>query len=231
MRGESSAEPQPIDIGIDLPSPGDAHEPADWDAKSSQYVADARRESACLRWEALATEMPKMVETDWNRPVFERNADAISAVRNWSHNSKGLLLTGPTGRGKTRAILDLLRRLAVDEGHDFRYWHASTWFSELQKQNRFGRDEAHSWVSATAIHGTVVIDDLGQEAIGTVKGEDWAQSWLFRFLDVRLAHGLPLIVTTNLSASSIAGTAQRAEIRADPLIRRLLDLCEVIKFI
>jgi len=231
MRGEPVINPKPISFDIDLLAPGSDHEPSDWDAKSSQYVADARRESARLRWDALAAEMPKMVETDWTRPGFEPNAEAINAVRNWSHNSKGLLLTGPTGRGKTRAILDLLRRLAVDEGHDFRYWHASTWFSELQKQNRFGRDEAHAWVGATAIHGTVVIDDLGQEAISTVKGEDWAQSWLFRFLDVRLAHGLPLIVTTNLSASSIAGTAQRAEIRADPLIRRLLDLCEVVKFV
>jgi DNA replication protein DnaC len=125
----------------------------------------------------------------------------------------------------------LLRKLALDDGQDFRYWHASEWFSELQKQNRYGRDEASSWVGATAVRPIVVIDDLGQEAIGTVKGEDWAQAWFFRFLDIRLSHGLPLIVSTNLSATTIAGTAQRSEIRSDPLIRRLIDLCDVVRFV
>lgn len=226
-----SNEPQTLPIPIDLPAPDETAEPTDWEAKSARYVAEARRESARKRWEALAAEQPEMIETDWDRSHFDANRNAIDSILGWERSPRGLLLSGPTGRGKTRAILALLRRLALDDGEDFRYWHASEWFSQLQKQNRYGRDEAHLWVSATAVRPIVVIDDLGQEAMSTVKGEDWAQSWFFRFLDVRLAHGLPLIVTTNLSASAIAGTAQRAEIRSDPLIRRLMDLCEVVRFI
>jgi DNA replication protein DnaC len=226
-----SDEPQTIPIPIDLPQPGENDTTTDWEAKSARYVAEARRASALKRWDVLAAELPEMVETDWTRTHFDTNRAAIESVIRWQRNAKGLLLSGPTGRGKTRAIMALLRKLALDDGQDFRYWHASEWFSELQKQNRYGRDEASSWVGATAVRPIVVIDDLGQEAMSTVKGEDWAQAWFFRFLDVRLAHGLPLIVTTNLSASAIAGTAQRAEIRSDPLIRRLMDLCEVVRFV
>jgi DNA replication protein DnaC len=202
----------------------------DWDRVSADYIAEARRETAKLRWERLADEMPLMVETDWERPQFDANRAALETVLNWEHQPKGLLLTGPTGRGKTRAILSMIRRQALGEGRDFRYWHASSWFSELQRQCKYGQDESRSWVEATAVRPLVVIDDLGQEAIGSAR-EDWAQSWWFRFLDVRLGKGLPLIVTTNLSASAIAGTSERSEIRADPLIRRLLDLCDVIKFV
>ena len=225
-------QPERISVPFDASSEAiEAPSPEHWQNVSKRYIAEAQRQSANDRWQLLAAEMPQMVETDWSRTHFDRNREAIEAVQGWEHGNRGMLLTGPTGRGKTRAILDLLQRLALDDGQDFRYWHASTWFSELQKQNRFGRDEASSWVSATAVRPIVVIDDLGQEAIGTVKGEDWAQAWFFRFLDIRLSHALPLIVTTNLTASTIAGTAERAEIRADPLIRRLLDLCDVVKFV
>ena len=228
MPGDPKQLPVSFDASSELL---EARSPEYWENISRRYIEDARRQSARDRWNVLEAEMPQMVETDWSRRHFDRNREAIETVQDWESSKRGLLLTGPTGRGKTRVILDLLRRLALDDGQDFRYWHASTWFSELQKQNRFGRDEASSWVSATAVRPIVVIDDLGQEAISTVKGEDWAQAWLFRFLDVRLAHSLPLIVTTNLSASAIAGTAQRSEIRSDPLIRRLLDLCDVVKFV
>ena len=225
-------QPERISVPFDASSEAiEAPSPEHWQNVSKRYIAEAQRQSANDRWQLLAAEMPQMVETDWSRTHFDRNREAIEAVQGWEHGNRGMLLTGPTGRGKTRAILDLLQRLALDDGQDFRYWHASTWFSELQKQNRFGRDEASSWVSATAVRPIVVIDDLGQEAIGTVKGEDWAQAWFFRFLDIRLSHALPLIVTTNLTASTIAGTAQRSEIRSDPLIRRLLDLCDVVKFV
>jgi len=52
----------------------------------------------------------------------------------------------------------------------------------------------------------------------------------FRMLDLRLGArpARPLIITTNLTAAQIA--AGQAGVRADPLLRRLLDLCEVVKF-
>ena len=225
-------EPKTLPIPIEIPDgSNERRSPEEWDAKSAQFIAEAKRQSAKVRWDALEAVMPKMVETDWSRTHFDANRAAIESVLAWQRSEKGLLLSGPTGRGKTRAIMALLRKLALEDGQDFRYWHASTWFSELQKQNRYGRDEASSWVGATAVRPIVVIDDLGQEAVSTVKGEDWAQAWFFRFLDIRLAFGLPLIVSTNLSATTIAGTAQRSEIRSDPLIRRLIDLCEVVRFV
>ena len=233
MRGD---DPQPVADLLPMTASdatATANAQTDWDRVSADYIAEARRETARQRWERLACEMPEMVETDWTRAKFDANRTAIESVTAWTHQhgGKGLLLTGPTGRGKTRSILAMLQRHAIMDGQDFRYWHAATWFSELQRQNRFGREEARSWVDAVAVRPLVVIDDLGQEAIATVKGEDWAQAWFFRFLDVRLSHGLPLVVTTNLSAAGIAGTSTRSEIRADPLMRRLMDLCEVVKFV
>ena len=58
---------------------------------------------------------------------------------------------------------------------------------------------------------------------------DWAQAHFMALLDQRLGYGLPLFATTNLSAPEMAGV-QKSAVRAHPLIRRLLDLAEPVKF-
>jgi DNA replication protein DnaC len=157
------------------------------------------------------------------------NAAAIATVRGWQHGKRGILASGPTGLGKTRAIADLYRRLACEEGRDVRYFNAADWFAALGAQVKYGRDDAAGWVREMARKPIFILDDLGQEAVQK-SHEEWAQSWFFRFLDIRREHGLPLIVSTNLSAEQITGRHDRRNLRADPLLQRLLDLCEVVKF-
>lgn len=219
--------------GAEIPAPS----PDRMEQRSRELIAAAKREDARRRWETLAADAPALIETDWARPEFDRNRDALAKVAAWDSSSrKGLLLTGETGLGKTRAIIALLRRLALDDGLDFRYWQASSWFSDLSRQNQYGRDEARAWIDAVAARRIVVIDDIGQEAVDKARS-DWAQAWFFRFLDVRLAMGLPLIASTNLTAKQMAdatdatGKQASAKVRGDPLLRRLTELCEVVKFV
>ncbi|MBI2498374.1 MAG: hypothetical protein HYV75_10840 [Opitutae bacterium] len=168
--------------------------------------------------------------SDWDHPGLVPYRHAIDRVRGWQFGPKGLLLSGPTGRGKTRALFDLYRRMAHDGEHEVRYWFAGDWFARLQEEVRFGRDDARGWVEATAAHPVVILDDLGQEAVTTARA-DWSASHFFRFLDLRIATGLPLLCSTNLTADEIAGKMSRgAGIRQEPLIRRLLELTEVVKF-
>lgn len=206
--------------------------PVDWQAVSEAYAADARRRDARARFDAFAAEAPGLAETDWARPCFDANRAAIDRVLAWQYGPRGLLASGPTGRGKTRALVALYRRLACDEGREVRYCFAGDWFAALQANLNYGRDEARSWVEACARRPLVMIDDLGQEAMQTSRA-DWAQAWFFRFLDLRIGAKLPLIVSTNISARDMAGSgsADGANVRRDPLVRRLTELCEVVKFI
>lgn len=201
-------------------------QPVDWETVGVAYVSDARLRDARRRFERFIGEWPEFAETDWSRSKYDENRAAIAAITCWQAGRKGVLASGPTGRGKTRAIVDLFRRLACDEGRDVRYYFAGDWFAILQAQLNFGRDEARGWVEACARRPLVVIDDLGQEAMQTSRA-DWAQAWFFRFLDIRIGAGLPLIVSTNLTSREMA---RSHEVRGDPLVRRLTELCEIVKF-
>jgi DNA replication protein DnaC len=165
-----------------------------------------------------------------------QSADKVALVTGWQYNSRGLIVSGPTGLGKTRACVALMRRLLVDEVRDIKIYHATEFFSKMKEFDRYGRDDVEPWLRELTWASGVFIDDYGQEALQVSK-EDWARSWFFRFLDLMLGCKKPLIITTNLSARDMMeantmtrGADFRAKMRAEPLLRRLLDLCEPVKF-
>lgn len=199
-------------------------QPVDMDAAGAAYLAECKRRDCIARFETTCPDEYKT--SDWQHPGLKASADQIAKVLSWEPQRRGMLLTGPSGRGKTRSVWGLVKRLA-EQGRDVRVWHATDFFAGLQAQIKYGTDDARGWVEAIAHRPILILDDLGQESVMSARA-DWAQAWFFRLLDIRLGAGLPLIVTTNLTADTIAG--RTAGIRSDPLIRRLLDLCEVVKF-
>jgi len=201
--------------------------PFDGEAATLAFLAEARKRDAIARYEASVP--AAMRESDWADPTLALNQQQIRRVLAHQVGQRGLLLTGRTGRGKTRAMWALMRRLACDEARDIRYFHAQDWFAQLQGCLNYNRDDARGWVDAVARRPVVYIDDLGQEAIQTARSE-WAMSWFLRFLDIRVSERLPLYVTTNLEARGIAerGTS---DVRGDPMVRRLVEICEPIKFV
>lgn len=200
--------------------------PIDFGEVTRNHIAEARKRDAIARYDASVP--PGMRETDWAHPAMLPNAEQIARVLAHQAGTKGLILTGRTGRGKTRAMWALLRRLACEEARDVRYFHAQDWFSALHGCLNYGRDDARGWVEAVARRPVVFIDDLGQEAIQTARSE-WAMSWFLRFLDIRVSERLPLYVTTNLDAQGIAERGA-SSVRGDPMVRRLIEICEPIKF-
>lgn len=210
---------------LELPPPG---EPVDLDARRQAYLADALRRTAIAHYERDC--LKGYPESDWSHPGLAESKAAIERVLAWEYGPKGMLLSGPTGRGKTRSLFGLYRKLACEQGRSVRYWFAGDWFSELQGYVRYGRDDARQWVEACASHPLVILDDLGQEAVTTARS-DWAEAWFFRFLDIRISKSLPLLCSTNIGAEGIAAAFSSSKgIRANPLIRRLLDLADPVKF-
>lgn len=201
--------------------------PFDHERASTTFLSEARKRDAIARFDwAVPTTMR---ESDWGHSGMVPNRAQIDRVLAHQVGEKGLLLTGKTGRGKTRSMWALMRRLAHEEARDIRYYHASDWFSSLQGYLSYGRDDARGWVEAVARRPVVYIDDLGQEAMQTARSE-WAMSWFMRFLDIRVSERLPLYVTTNLDAHGIAERGA-SNVRGDPMVRRLIEICEPIKFV
>lgn len=194
------------------------------DARAIAYLAESKKRTAQDAYEAYCPGQYR--HYDLENPTAKANRAAHENVMQWRFGAKGLLLSGPTGQTKTRTTWELIRVLA-GQGVEVRPYHAMDWFSSLHENVKFGRDEAKEWVDAVAWRPIVFIDDYGQEA-NLRSREDWAQSWFFRFIDLRIERGLPLIITTNLSAKDIAN--KNESIKSDPLLRRLLEICEVVRF-
>ena len=201
--------------------------PFDGEAASAHFLAEARKRDAIARFDSAVP--PTMRESDWGHAGMLANRPQIERVLAHQVGAKGLLLSGRTGRGKTRSMWSLMRRLAHDEARDIRYFHAGDWFATLQGCLNYGRDDARGWVDAVARRPVVFVDDLGQEAIQTARS-DWAMSWFMRFLDIRVSERLPLYVTTNLDAQGIAERGA-SSVRGDPMVRRLIEICEPVKFV
>lgn len=199
--------------------------------RSRRAVEEARAADRLARWKHDVGD--KYQETDWTQPSVARFYDKSREVMEWQFGAKGMLIAGPSGRGKSRAVAQLYRRLAIEEKRDVRYFHASDWFSILGENVRYGVDDARKFVNRQAEVPLFIMDDLGQQARVSKEKEEHAQAWFFRFLDIRRAEGRPVIITTNLSAVEIAADplfANRRNIRRDPLLVRLFDLCEVVSY-
>src|SRR5687767_6321097 len=134
-----------------------------------KMIRESRISEYRARWEHACP--PALRESDWNHPRMKPFAKQISVVRNYQVNAKGLLLFGPSGRGKSRAMWDLMRRLCCDEARDVRMFTAASWFGKLQEQVRYGHDDAFGWITAIARRPLVFIDDFGQEALLASRAE------------------------------------------------------------
>jgi len=204
-------------------------EQIDFDARGVAYAQAAILES---RQAYFAARCPKQyVDFNPDHEAIQANRAQIDQVLDWKFGTKGILAAGPTRRGKTRAMFALCRRLLCEEARDVAIWHAQDFFAELQMQVRFGRDEAGDFIKRQANRSVLFIDDYGQEAV-KANAEDWAQGWFMRLLDMRVGLGLPVLLTTNLSARQLSGDFSGTDhaLAANPMLRRMLDLAEPIKF-
>jgi DNA replication protein DnaC len=157
-----------------------------------------------------------------------RYAESIARVRSWQMHSQGMLITGPSGRGKSRALWDLLRRLMCREGREVRVFRSADFFRRLQEHIKYGSDESRLWLKLLAETPLLALDDWGQEAVTNARA-NWCEATFFDLLDQRLGNRLPIIITTNLTARQIADS-DHENVRSDPLLRRLLDACHVVPF-
>ncbi len=203
---------------------------ADFDQRPATEVDTAklvRRQQRADRaryWHAQCPSRSR--QSRWDHPRLLPYTQQINQVLQWQAGDEGMLITGPTGRGKSRAMWALLRRLLAHEGRDVRVWRSFDFFRTMQEQINYGRDESRAWIKSVARIPIIALDDWGQEAVTTAKA-DWCQATFFDLLDQRLGEGRPLIVTTNLTAQQIADTDSKG-VRANPMLRRVLDTCTTI---
>ncbi len=163
---------------------------------------------------------PEAEMKDW---TFEHDdgesSQIIRIAKNYVENfskmledGKGLLLFGTVGNGKTFAAACIANAL-IDKGIPC----MMTRFSDIAQGIFDGKFTCHDFNK----YPLLVLDDLAAE-----RKTEYMQEIVFSVIDSRYRAGLPLIVTSNLTAEAIKNPADIAYQR---IFSRLLEMCVPIE--
>ena len=132
--------------------------------------------------------------------------------RKMLEDGKGLLMFGTVGTGKTFASACIMNAL-IDKGIPC---YMST-FTDIAQDIFDGKIDYHD----LSKYALLVLDDLMSE-----RKTEYMQAIVFNVIDRRCKSGLPLIVTTNLTADAIKNPA---DLTYQRIFSRLLEMCVPIE--
>ena len=127
--------------------------------------------------EKLSNAMKKYVE---NFPDFKKDG-------------KGLLLYGTVGTGKTYYSACIANAL-IEEGYNVFMTNFTRILNILMDKNI----DKQKYIDGMNRYTLLIIDDLGAE-----RSTEYAQEQVFNIIDARYRSGLPMIITTNLTADEL----------------------------
>jgi len=127
-------------------------------------------------------------------------------------SGKGLLFFGGVGTGKT-FIAACIANALIDRGYDCLVTNFSRLVNTVQGM-RSGRQEYMDGLNAFDL---MVIDDLAAE-----RDTDFVAEIVYNIIDGRKRAGLPIIVTTNLTAEELKSPADTKRAR---IYSRLMEMC------
>ena len=129
-----------------------------------------------------------------------KNEKLSNAMKNYVKNfaefkkdGKGLLLYGTVGTGKTYYSACIANAL-IEEGYSV----LMTNFARLTNSIQGTFDGKNEFIDSLQRYTLLIIDDLGAE-----RKSDYMQEQVFAICDARYRSGLPMIITTNLTAEEL----------------------------
>lgn len=127
-------------------------------------------------------------------------------------SGKGLMLCGSVGTGKSFAAACVANAL-IDEGTPC----MMTNFSRLVNIINSSFEGRQKYIDSLNDFDLLIIDDLAAE-----RDTEFMAEQVMSIIDARYRAGLPLIVTTNLTAQELSGAT---DIRKQRVFSRLIEMC------
>ncbi|MFE4633111.1 ATP-binding protein [Streptomyces sp. NPDC056773] len=178
----------------------------------------ARAEYALSRWSAAA-------------PLRFREARAtLPAVVAWAERAAvdpasagALLLTGPTGTGKTFEAYGALRHIAASGPDRFEMiaLTSADMYGTLRPSKTVGASE-HELRRLCRVP-FLLLDDFG-----TAKASEWTEEVTFRLLNWRYNECLPTVMTSNLPARDDQGGPDLTTFVGDRVASRLAEMATLV---
>lgn len=170
------------------------------------------------QWLKLCPEI--FQDTNEQHKNFPR--ELFAKVMAWTYGGKGLLLTGSTGKCKSRCVWLLLKREFIDGKRNFEAIDHSVGF-QYGEQFAKSSAEASRWVQKLSKADILLMDDVFK-----VKLTDSLEAALFTVISNRTEHKKPILCTLNDTGATLS--ARMSEDRGKALVRRLGEFCTVINF-
>ncbi|HZS19219.1 MAG TPA: hypothetical protein VFA51_14925 [Candidatus Udaeobacter sp.] len=169
-------------------------------------------------WESLCP--PEYRETS---PERLPNLEKFEQVQRWQFGPMGLLLVGPTRRGKTRSAWKLLERLHFEEHRgiiamspmDLKLAVASVWRDA---------ETADTWIWRLRSAGVVFLDDLD-----TVRFTEAVEETIYDIFEFRPTHREPVIATVNRTGRELAAR-MNTNGRGAKIVERMREYCQIVNF-
>lgn len=154
-----------------------------------------------------------------NRQFMSSNVAYLKDyVNGFSRDSRGLIMLGKTGLGKTHLSLAIANRL-IDKRFNVYYDSAQGIFDRVQKQH-FSRNDNDDELNEDIFESDLlIIDDLGTEFSTT-----FTVSALYNIVNTRINNGLPTIINTNMTSGEIE------EKYSQRFASRIFGNCDIIEF-
>lgn len=151
-----------------------------------------------------------------------QKSELLTMAENYAKNfsdfrkeGKGLLLYGPVGTGKSHMAACIANHL-IDNDCKVLMTNFATMVNILQSSFD-GRQE---YIDSLNKYGLLILDDLGAE-----RKSEFMQEQVFNIIDARYRSGLPMIITTNLSAEEMKKPTDLGNSR---IYDRVLERCHPI---
>lgn len=193
--------------------------------KRDKEQAEHERQQELLRIDRLRSAgFSDMEMRKWNFANDDGSNEKITTVaRNYVENyremvkkGKGLLLFGTVGTGKTFAAACIANAL-IDKG----YPCLVTNFARLTNTIGGMFEGKQNYIDSLNNYSLLVIDDLASE-----RDTEYMNEIVMNIIDSRYRSGLPLIVTTNLTANELKDPK---EVRKQRIYSRLMEMCVPIE--
>jgi len=156
-------------------------------------------------------------------PAKLPSIQGFNQVIGWRFGQDGILAYGPSGRGKTRAIFCLLRRLHFKEHRSIIAIGAADFSIRCGKLFWENQSAAEAFIESLINVDVLSLDDLDK-----AKFTERTEAELFHVVDARTAHGRPILASLNSGGDDLADLM--SDHRGIPIVRRLRDYCQPIQF-
>lgn len=165
-------------------------------AEQAAAEEEARRQAEAARWvaEQLTKIPPRYIGAELDylpvRQWMERFLEEP-----YGPKTKGLVIAGPTGTGKTRQMWGLYRALVARQFEGIEVRKLVGWIDSF-RPGRKGTPEEFDIATDASL---LMLDDLGVE-----KMSDWVEEKLYMLVDTRYENLVPTIFTTNEKREDLA---------------------------